>query len=798
MVRQSKGHARGPGRRREDQPLYRLVFPILMGLALAGMAVFGFQLFVSWQDESRMAHLESTADWAAQAVEATIAERRAPVAELASEAWVREAFPENGAESPIREPGRLASELPEATVTQLVPASVDERSVTGYPGLDFAALDLIWTFIDSGEPPPAEIHLPGTDDAHLALIEPVFGSEGETLLGFVRAAFPVAPLYQRFEQAQVDAGYLGLAQGEGGWGDVTLRALGNTGMAGASVDNSLPVPGSRLLIAHAYRPGFSPLGPTGPILNWAGLIGFTLLLVAAAGLRLYLPAILGRVQERRDRALRERDAVVKPPVAAQHTDRREAPAAPETAPPTAAPKKAPPEIAESLFRAYDIRGIVDDTLTRPAARLIGRAIGSEALDRGMKEIVVARDGRHSGPDLVRALTEGLTASGCQVIDIGAVPTPVLYFAAHHLRTDSGVMVTGSHNPPEYNGFKIVLGGETLAEDAISGLRERIVENRLREGEGTHTTADVTADYIERISSDIQLQRPLKVVVDAGNGIAGDIAPRLLQAIGADPVPLYCEVDGDFPNHHPDPSVPDNLADLIKTVEESGADLGIAFDGDGDRLGVVTRSGENIYPDRLMMLFSRDVLLRNPGAAIIFDVKCSGRLTDQILELGGSPVMWKTGHSLIKAKLKETGALLAGEMSGHFFFTERWYGFDDGLYAACRLLEILAAEPGDPGEMLESLPNGVSTPELKVEMAEGEHFAFLEKFRKQARFEDARITTIDGLRADFPDAWGLVRCSNTTPCLVLRFEGDDEDALERVKEKFRTQLRTVDPDLKLPF
>lgn len=797
-MKHTRGESRGPGRRRQDQPLYRLIFPMLMGLALAGMAVFGYQLFVNWQDRAREAHLARTADWAVEAIRETVSEERAPVAELASEPWVRDAFAAEGEQDPVLEPDRLATELPGAMAAQLVQPTVDERDVSGFPGLDFAALDLIWTFIETGETPSAEIHQPDTNDAHLALIEPVFGSEGETLLGFVRVALPAASIYEPLERAQVESGYLGLVQGEGGWGDVQLRTLGDTGMAGASVEETRPVPGSRLRIAHGYRSSFAPLGPMGPFLLWAGLLGCTLLLVAAAVLRAYLPAIQGRIQERKDRAQRERDAATQPRAADREADQRRAPVASRPEPAAPSSKKGPPDIAESLFRAYDIRGIVDDTLTPQTARWIGRAIGSEALDRYQKEIVVARDGRHSGPDLVRALTDGLTAAGCHVFDIGAVPTPVLYFATHHLRTDSGVMVTGSHNPPDYNGFKIVLGGETLAEDAITGLRQRILEKRLHEGEGSHSTADVTADYIERISSDIQLQRPLKVVLDAGNGIAGAIAPRLMQAIGADPVPLYCEVDGDFPNHHPDPSVPDNLRDLIKTVEESGADLGLAFDGDGDRLGVVTPSGQNIYPDRLMMLFSRDVLLRNPGAAIIFDVKCSQLLVDQVLELGGSPIMWKTGHSLIKGKLKESGAMLAGEMSGHFFFTERWYGFDDGLYAACRLLEILAAEPEEPGDALEGLPSGVSTPELKVEMAEGEHFEFLEKFRAQARFDEARMTTIDGVRADFKDGWGLVRCSNTTPCLVLRFEGDDEAALERIKEAFRTQLRTVDPDISLPF
>ena len=365
---------------------------------------------------------------------------------------------------------------------------------------------------------------------------------------------------------------------------------------------------------------------------------------------------------------------------------------------------------------------------------------------------------------------------------------------------SCVSVTGSHNPPDYNGFKIVLGGETLSGDSIVALHTLIAEGRLHvaDAPGTLEQRSVDDDYVNRIASDVQLDRPLRVVVDAGNGVAGAIAPRVLTAIGAEVTPLYCEVDGKFPNHHPDPSEPENLVDLIDTVKRLDAELGIAFDGDGDRLGVVTRQGTNIFADRLLMLFAEDVLERNPGAVIVYDVKCTGRLPGQVLRAGGSPLMWKTGHSLIKAKMRETGAELAGEMSGHFFFKERWYGFDDAIYAAARLLEILAARPQSPEVVLDALPDGVSTPEIKVPAPGGDPHAFVDRFREAARFEGARLSTIDGLRVDWPDGWGLVRASNTTPVLVLRFDADDAEALARIQGTFRQQLLALDPELPLAF
>jgi phosphomannomutase/phosphoglucomutase len=455
-------------------------------------------------------------------------------------------------------------------------------------------------------------------------------------------------------------------------------------------------------------------------------------------------------------------------------------------------------VSETIFRAYDIRGIVGETLSADTVRVIGRAIGSEGIDRGVKTICIGFDGRHSSPELADALGSGIMAAGCDVINLGAIPTPVLYFATHELGTGSGVMVTGSHNPANYNGLKIMLGGETLSGEAIQRLLQRIQTGDFVSGRGSQSSQDMRRAYLDRIVGDIAVAAPLKVVLDAGNGIAGELAPILVEELGCEVVPLYCEVDGDFPNHHPDPGKPENLKDLIAAVKSEKADLGLAFDGDGDRLGVVTNTGKIIWPDRLMMLFARDVVSRNPGADVLYDVKCSRRLAGVISEAGGRPIMWKTGHSLMKAKMKETGALLAGEMSGHIFFGERWFGFDDGLYAAARLLEILGIEDRDSGEVFEEFPEDVSTPELNVEVTEQTKFGIIERLGQKGDFGDGSISTIDGIRVEFSDGWGLCRASNTTPMLVLRFEAESDEALERIKSVFREQLGKAAPDLVADF
>jgi phosphomannomutase / phosphoglucomutase len=460
-------------------------------------------------------------------------------------------------------------------------------------------------------------------------------------------------------------------------------------------------------------------------------------------------------------------------------------------------------LPKEIFKAYDIRGIVGLTLTPEIVEAIGQAIGSEARARSQRAICIGRDGRLSGPELTAALARGIQKAGIDVIDLGMVATPMTYFAAYELDTNSCVMVTGSHNPPDYNGLKMVLGGETLSGDTIQQLRMRLEENNLSHGNksggnGSYKTHDIAEAYLSRITSDVKLARPMKIIVDCGNGVPGAFAPELYRRMGCTVEEMFCDVDGTFPNHHPDPSVLHNLEDLIAQLKTSDAELGFAFDGDGDRLGVVTKDGSVIFPDRQLMLFADDVLSRNPGAEIIFDVKSTRNLFDWIRKRGGKPTLWKTGHSFIKAKMKETGALLAGEMSGHIFFKERWYGFDDGLYAGARLLEYLSRQ-ADPNATLKNLPDTINTPELQIKMKEGEHYALMETLQKTAKFPEAKeVITIDGLRVEYADGFGLARPSNTTPVIVLRFEADNEAALKRIQGDFRRVIREQAAGLELPF
>lgn len=465
-------------------------------------------------------------------------------------------------------------------------------------------------------------------------------------------------------------------------------------------------------------------------------------------------------------------------------------------------------LPKEIFKAYDIRGIVGKSLTAKIIQTIGHAIGSEAITRGQHSIAIGRDGRLSGVEFAAALARGIQQSGINVIDVGRVATPMVYFAAYHLHTHSAVMITGSHNPPEYNGLKMVLASETLSGDSIQALRQRIEQNNLSHGAGSYTQQDISAAYLARITADIKLARPMKITVDCGNGVAGDFAATLYRGLGCEVTEMFCEVDGNFPNHHPDPSQPENLQDLIHALaqkdNQNDSELGLAFDGDGDRLGVVTKNGNIIYPDRQLMLFAADVLSRNPGAEIIFDVKSTRNLFAWIKKHGGKPTLWKTGHSFIKAKMRESGALLAGEMSGHIFFKERWYGFDDGLYAGARLLEILSKQP-DANVTLNGLPNSINTPELQIKMQEGENYALIAKLQTQAASTDTPlfthaqdVITIDGLRVEYADGFGLMRSSNTTPVIVLRFEADNDIALSRIQQDFRRVLLAANPTLQLPF
>ena len=747
--------------------------------AATGLIVAG--LFCAWQawliaDESSvLARVQASRQQAVTALTAEVnRQRQAIAAAIAAPALT----PLLGdADAVQRELRRL---LPQATRIDVYDANLDQVLHADYRRFGYAkAAQLLGAWSGSGIAPLQTISEAG--GRRLSVVAPL--GEAAHPRGWAWIELPFAPLQQRFEAVPTGGGILQLRQGEQ-IGDLVLLSRGSS--AADEEAAGMPVPGSTLVVT-ARRPlAFVALPRSLPLaifLALAGLLGGAYLLWLRARPR-------GRVVTQAEDVLlsdliKQSAAPVKP--------------APSTPPPAAPPPAM--TVDPSIFRAYDVRGVVGTSLTAEVAFALGQSIGTVMREKGLGEIVVGRDGRLSGPALAGALSDGLREAGIDVIDLGAVPTPVVYYAAFKFNTGSGVAVTGSHNPPDYNGFKIVVGGETLAEDAIQDLYQRIARGELaRGGKGRLRQVDIGPDYLERIVSDVQMERPFKVVVDCGNGIPGILAPQVLEGIGAQVIPLYCEVDGNFPNHHPDPSDLHNLKDLILAVKQTGADLGVAFDGDGDRLGVVTRQGEVIFPDRLLMLFARDVLSRQPGATIIYDVKCTGHMKSQVLEAGGSPLMWRTGHSLIKAKMRETAAELAGEMSGHFFFKERWYGFDDGIYAGARLLEILAGDAAQrtPEEIFATLPQGVSTPELKIEMAEGAHYAFIERFRAQARFGDAALTTIDGVRADWADGWGLVRPSNTTPVLVLRFDADNGAALRRIQNVFREQLLAIEPGLKLPF
>ena len=768
---------------------WRRLLPLAAGTLLLLLGLFcAWQTWLIADEGSVVQRVDAARDQAVQALASEIAAQRKAI-----DGALETLDPATAMNDPVQTAASLRQRLPKVTKLQLYSGDLNEVLHADYRqfGYDKAA-QLMDAQSSDGVPPAQSVNYGG--DRRLSLVVPLGPRQMPT--AWVWVELPFSLLKQRFDAISPGGGRLELRQGDAGE-SVQLLSIGTSSATFQSEGKR--VPGSAFRVSASLPQAFVVLPHSWPL---AALL--SLLLLGVGAVLLWLRTRPARiVTEPEDSAS---DAASTDQVAIE----REVPVA-AAAPPVAVPIAAPAPVRSpaptllaldpSIFRAYDIRGVVGKTLNEDVAGALGQSIGTLMNERGLREIVVGRDGRLSGPELAGALSDGLRKAGIDVIDVGAVPTPVVYFAAYQYNTGCGVAVTGSHNPPDYNGFKIVIGGETLAEAAIQDLYQRIANNELdAAGGGSLRSVDAAPEYVEKIVSDVLAERPLKVVVDCGNGIPGALAPTVLEGIGCEVTPLYCEVDGTFPNHHPDPSDPKNLEDLILAVKGTDADLGLAFDGDGDRLGVVTRQGEIIYPDRLLMLFARDVLSRQPGATIIYDVKCSSHLKPQILDAGGSPLMWRTGHSLIKAKMRETGAELAGEMSGHFFFKERWYGFDDGIYAAARLLEILGSDLQErtPEEIFATLPSAVSTPELKVELAEGEHYRFMDSLREQARFGDATLITIDGIRADWPDGWGLVRASNTTPVLVLRFEADNQAALKRIQQAFRKQMLAVDFKLKLPF
>jgi phosphomannomutase/phosphoglucomutase len=734
-------------------------------------------LFCAWQtwliaDEGNaVRRVHQAQDEAVQALSREIASQRGAVEKV-----LGSVDPATLMSNPAQSAAALRQQLPQAKKLELYSGDLTEVLKANYREFGYAKAAQLMAAQSAEGMPLAQSVSYGNGDRRLSLVIPLGPPQRAQAWAWVE--LPFAPLRQRFDAISPAGGRLDLRQGDG-YGYVQLLSHGTSSAEAEAAGK--PIAGSVFSVGAGLPGAFIVLPRWWPLSGLLALFG-----LGGGG---YLLRLRQRWKAQPD--IEEPDV----PLPA----RQSAPA--RVKPPEPPAVAATVGVDPAIFRAYDVRGVVGKTLNKDVARLLGQSIGTLMAEKGLREIVVGRDGRLSGPELAGALTEGLREAGVDVIDVGAVPTPVVYYAAYRFNTGCGVAVTGSHNPPDYNGFKIVVGGETLSEGAIQDLYRRIADDALASGGGGGLRqVDVAPDYIEKIVSDVLAERRLKVVVDCGNGIPGAIAPQVLEGVGCEVIPLYCDVDGTFPNHHPDPSDPHNLEDLIHAVRQTGADLGMAFDGDGDRLGVVTRSGEIVYPDRLLMLFARDVLSRQPGATVIYDVKCTSHLKGQILDAGGSPLMWRTGHSLIKAKMRETQAELAGEMSGHFFFKERWYGFDDGIYAAARLLEILAGDlQGRSAEQIfATLPKSVSTPELKIELAEGEHYRFMDKLRQQASFEDASLITIDGVRADWPDGWGLVRASNTTPVLVLRFEADDPAALKRIQQVFRQQLLAVDAGLKLPF
>jgi phosphomannomutase/phosphoglucomutase len=781
-------------------PLAGATLMLLLG------AFFAWQTMQVFREENSHTDLIQTRDRNAKGVAKAVADAKAHVLQIVQDEAVTSVL-RGGADEASRGAAlnAIRAALPEAISAEVLQPGLPEVLSADLRRFGYAKASQLLRAQSTGGAPVQSL-MSGKATRVLTVATPI--KSDDKLLAYAWVELPLDPVLQAFRNVPPDDGRLELRQGDGA--GLMLDGIGK-GEPSEVAERSVDVPDSLFRVV-SVPPYIYLIGPDNPYLY--GVVAF--FCFAFGGLMLWLRQVgmeqgLARLRPRHksegdNTTLAE--AISKLPVGSKPPPRASISKARPAAPPPDEPvvrtptyrSSSPGVVDRSIFRAYDIRGVVGKTLTNDVAHQIGRAIGSEVIDRGMREIVVGRDGRLSGPDMSAALIEGLRSAGCDVVDIGQVPTPLVYYATYSLNTGSGVSVTGSHNPPDYNGFKVVIGGETLAEQAIQNLYARIAEGRFTEGQGGLQTLDVKADYVERVTGDIQIDRRMKVVVDCGNGVAGLVAPAVLEGIGAEVLPLYCDVDGTFPNHHPDPSDMHNLRDLILTVKQMDADLGLAFDGDGDRLGVVTKSGEVIYADRTLMLFAIDVLTRNPGASIIYDVKCTGHLQPIILKHGGSPIMWKTGHSLIKAKMRETDAELAGEMSGHFFFRERWYGFDDGIYAAARLLEILAGDLDGrtPEKIFAELPKGVSTPELKVNMVEGEHYRFIERFKERANFEGARVTTIDGVRADWPDGWGLVRASNTTPILVLRFDADSDAALLRIQDIYRTQLLAVDPNLTLPF
>lgn len=792
----------------------KIMLVLMLLVIAAGVGCYVYLKQIEWQNTEQTEHLTASVEKASDALSAKVLSWRQAIESLAQDPALLASI--NNNEQGLTDwVVQHRASLDEITMLRVIRPGLMQIDVSVKPPLGYAGLDLVRKVEEYKEIQMPEVHMMGSDNQHIAIAAPVV--EGDELKVVILVSLDVTALQHVFKSA--------LGNEHAGWLELKQRGLMISSAGAASHQSASNVGAIQIAGTHwriVMKKQVTPAPITMAELGWYIIC---LLVVILALSRLLTRAInkgrrkrmsnifrAGKIKEPREPALEtdneetlltDNDEILSKEEIAETikgniVQQEEVASSPAFMNETGIEVVSQTDVPESIFRAYDIRGIVDETLTEQVVFLIGRAIATEALNVGQATIAIARDGRLHSSRLSEALSRGIKATGCNVIDVGQVPTPVLYFATHQLDTQSGVMITGSHNPANYNGLKIVIAGNTLSGDAIQKLYQRILQEDFESGEGTYQEQMMLPEYIGAITSDVRLGRMMKVVVDCGNGVAGEAAPMLLSTLGCEVIPLYCDIDGNFPNHHPDPSKPENLQELIDKVREEEAELGLAFDGDGDRLGVIDSDGNVIWPDRQMMLYAMDVLSRQAGADIIYDVKCTRNLAKVIAKHGGKAIMSKTGHSLIKAKMKETNAELAGEMSGHIFFKERWFGFDDALYTAARLLEILTAEFRSTVDIFADLPDSVSTPELNVSLEEGENFIFVEQLQSQATFEGGNVITIDGVRVEFKDGWGLVRASNTTPSLVLRFEADDEAALARIKEVFREQMLNINKSITLPF
>jgi phosphomannomutase/phosphoglucomutase len=798
-------------------------------------AYLSYQNYVSTQSGQKR-QMESVAQLLAGSISANLQQQLALIQGLARQPGLAAVFNGSDETGLVSEQARLTRLVPDALRVRLLPVGINEPDTSEMPNMGYASLLLLNKAVKSDAVLPAELHQFGTPHQHIAIASGISSPQGGQVAGVMHAAYSVDMLKKILNRVETLPGRVEVQQALSDKEPLAIIGKGDKPSSKQTPDGVIPVKGSIWQVAY--------WGSTGLQL---GLMGNLHLLVPGLLLFLLTALLLLRLSQQMTTALKrdqqtilslvEAIVVGRPPKAqpaqlgdlqstfevmehqirefrsAQaekgktkraipaidsgygiNIDEVEEEAGVETPVGVAATVNIPAEI----YRAYDIRGIVGETLNEEIVTILGQGFGSEIFEKGYQSVVVARDTRDSSERLQSALIQGLQASGRDVIDIGMVPTPLLYYAVHELNAECGVMVTGSHNPLQYNGLKLVIGGNSPTQDEIQDLRRQIDAGQLLQGEGSFDSQEIVSEYIDRVTSDTRLGQPLKVVVDCGNGAASVVAPELYRQLGCEVIELYCAPAGDFPNHHPDPGDPKNMQDLQKAVVEHQAALGVAFDGDGDRIGVVDSSGKLIWPDRLLMYLASDILTREPGGDIIYDVKCSRHLANIVLANGGRPLMWKSGHSMLKAKMKETHALLAGEFSGHILFAERWYGFDDGIYAGARLLEILSLDYRTSAEVFAELPESLSTPEYALAMEEGQANEVMATIEKLPDLPGARMVKIDGLRAEFEQGWGLVRASNTLPALLFRFEANSEEDLAHVQSIFRDMIKKIDPSLQPPF